>query len=110
MNRLARFRYENDIVRYCEIDAADRLNCWSPRTSLKVTAEPPKMSPPLVTPTLTGGRPSMNIFSNVPFFLRLPAISVCDSGAWKSMTGPGAPKSDEAAVTIGSRRSSVCSS
>ena len=97
-------------MRYCEIDAAYRLNCWSPSTSLKLTAEPPKMSPPLVTPTFTGGRPSMNIFSNVPFFFFFSATSVCDSGDWKSMIWPGAPKSDEAAVTIGSRRSSVCSS
>mgnify|MGYP003693813127 CR=1 FL=1 len=59
---------ENDSVRYCEIDCAYRLNCLSPSTSLKVTAEPPKTSPPLVTPTLTGGRPSRNSFSNVPFF------------------------------------------
>ena len=71
---------------------------------------PPKMSPPLVTPTFTGGRPSRNIFSNLPFFFLLSATSVCVSGAWKSMIGPGAPKSDEAAVTIGSLRSSVCSS
>ena len=59
--------YENDSVRYCEIDAAKKLNCLSPSTSPKVTCVPPKMSPPLVTPTFTGGRPSRNIFSNVPF-------------------------------------------
>ena len=68
---------------------------------------PPKMSPLLVTPTFTGGRPSRNIFSNVPFFLMLSLTSVCCSGAWKSMIGPGAPKSDVAAVCSGSFRSSV---
>ena len=58
--------YENDIVRYCETDAAKMLNCLSPSTSVNVTCVPPKRSPPLVTPTLTGGRPSRNSFSNVP--------------------------------------------
>jgi hypothetical protein len=58
LKRCARFRYESDSVRYCEIDAAYRLNCWSPSTSLNWTADPPKMSPPLVTPTFTAdGRP-----------------------------------------------------
>jgi hypothetical protein len=52
----------------------------------------------------------MNIFSNVPFFFCLLATSVCESGDWKSMIGPGDPKSALAAVTIGSRRSSACSS
>jgi len=53
----------------------------------------------------------MNIFSKVPFFFFFSATSVCDSGDWKSMMFvPGVPKSDEAAVTMGSRRSSVCSS
>ena len=47
------------------------------------------MSPPLVTPTFTGGRPSRNIFSNVPFFRLFSATSVCVSGGWKSMIGPG---------------------
>ena len=59
--------YENDIVRYCDTDAANMLNCLSPSTSVNVTCVPPKRSPPLVTPTFTGGRPSRNSFSNVPF-------------------------------------------
>ena len=83
------------------------MNCWSPNTSPKVTAVPPKMSPLLVTPTFTGGRPSRNIFSNFFFFRTLSATSVCWSGAWKSMIGPGAPKSADAAVWSGSLRSSV---
>ena len=58
--------YENDIVRYCETDAANKLNCLSPSTSVKVTCVPPKKSPPLVTPTFTGGRPSRNSFSKRP--------------------------------------------
>ena len=50
------------------------------------------MSPPLVTPTFTGGRPSRNIFSKRPFFFWLFATSVWLTGAWKSTIGPGAPK------------------
>jgi hypothetical protein len=57
------------------------LNCWSPSTSPKVTEEPPKMSPLLVTPTLTGGRPSRNIFSKGFFFRSLATTSVCWIGA-----------------------------
>ncbi len=79
----------------------------SPSTSPKVTAVPPKMSPLLVTPRLIGGRPSRNIFSKVFFFRTLSATSVCWSGAWKSMIGPGEPKSAAAAVCSGSLRSSV---
>ena len=70
---------------------------------------PPKKSPPLVTPRSTGGRPSRNIFSNLPFFFLFSATSVWVIGAWKSMTGPGAPKSAVAALVTGSLRSSVCS-
>ena len=95
-------------MRYCEIDAANRFTCLSPSTSPKLTCVPPKMSPLLVTPTFTGGRPSRNIFSNVPFLRLLDATSVCCSGAWKSMFGwPGSPKSADAAVWSGSLRSSV---
>ena len=65
------------------------------------------MSPLLVTPRFTGGRPSRNIFSNVPFLRTLAVTSVCWSGAWKSMIGPGAPKSEVEAVCSGSLRSSV---
>jgi hypothetical protein len=79
----------------------------SPRTSPKLTAVPPKTSPLLVTPTLIGGRPSRNIFSNAPFLRTFDCTSVCCIGAWKSMIGPGAPKSAEAAVCSGSFRSSV---
>ena len=43
--------YENDSVRYCDTDAAKKLNCLSPSTSVKVTCVPPNRSPPLVTPT-----------------------------------------------------------
>ena len=86
--------YENDIVRYCDTDAAKKLNCLSPSTSVNVTCVPPNRSPPLVTPTLTGGRPSRNSFSNVPFFRMLPGTSVWISGGWKSMAGRrGSPKS-----------------
>ena len=56
---------------------------------MNVTCVPPKKSPPLVTPTLTGGRPSRNSFSNVPFVRMLFWISVWLSGGWKSMIGPG---------------------
>ena len=68
-------------VRYWDTDAANKLNCLSPRTSLNVTCVPPNTSPPLVTPTLTGGRPSRNIFSNFPFFRLFSATIVCVSGA-----------------------------
>src|SRR5947207_15481797 len=95
--------YENDSVRYCEIDCAYRLNCLSPSTSLKVTAEPPNTLPPLVTPTLTGGRPSRNSFSKVPFFRLLAAISVWVSRAWTSMIGPGAAESELGGVILGAR-------
>ena len=94
-------------MRYCEIDAANRLTCLSPRTSPKLTCVPPNTSPLLVTPTFTGGRPSRNIFSKVPFLRWFSLTSVCCSGAWKSMIGPGAPKSADAAVCSGSLRSSV---
>ena len=50
--------YENDIVRYCDTDAANMLNCLSPSTSVKVTCVPPNRSPPLVTPTFDR-RPSL---------------------------------------------------
>jgi hypothetical protein len=72
------------------------------------TCVPPKKSPPLVTPSATGGRPSRNIFSNLPFCFLFSATSVCTSGGWKSMTGPGEPKSDVDALAIASLRSSVC--
>ena len=85
------------------------LNCWSPSTSVNDTIDPPKTSPPLVTPTFTGGRPSRNILSNMPFFDLFSATSVCCSGAWKSVMGPGVPKSADAAVCSGSLRSNVCS-
>ena len=94
-------------MRYCEIDAANRFTCLSPSTSPKLTCVPPKMSPLLVTPTFTGGRPSRNIFSNAPFFRWLSFTSVCCSGGVKSMIGPGLPKSELAAVCSGSFRSSV---
>ena len=84
---------ENDIVRYCETDEAKKLNCLSPSTSVKVTCVPPKTSPPLVTPTFTGGRPSRNSFSNVPFVRMFCLTSVWLSGGVKSMIGPGEPKS-----------------
>ena len=60
---------------------------------MKVTCVPPNTSPPLVTPRFTGGRPSRNSFSNLPFFFLLSGTSVCISGAWKSTIGPGEPKS-----------------
>ena len=63
-------------MRYCEIEAAKKLTCLSPSTSPKLTCVPPKMSPLLVTPTFTGGRPSRNIFSNVPF-LRVVVLDQC---------------------------------
>jgi hypothetical protein len=72
---------------------------------VKAICVPPKKSPPLVTPTATGGRPSRNIFSNRPFFFWFSATRVCVSGAWKSITGPGEPKSADAAWLSGSRRS-----
>ena len=80
------------------------LNCLSPSTSVKVTWVPPNTSPPLVTPTFTGGRPSRNSFSKVPFVRMLFWISVWVSGGWKSMTGPGEPKSALATVCSGSSR------
>ena len=61
------------------------LNCLSPSTSLKVTSVPPKRSPPLVTPSATGGRPSRNSFSNVPFLWMFDCTSVCDCGGLKSI-------------------------
>ncbi len=39
-------------------------------------------------------------FSNVPFLRSFALTRVWLSGAWKSITGPGAPKSAEAAVEI----------
>ena len=69
---------------------------------MKVTCVPPKMSPPLVTPTLTGGRPSRNIFSNLPFVRLFCFTSVWVSGGVKSMIGPGEPKSALATVWSGS--------
>ena len=60
------------------------------------------MLPLLVKPTLTGGRPSRNIFSKAPFRRSLDGIRVWLSGAWKSITGPGAPKSADAAAATGS--------
>ena len=101
--------YDSANVRYCAMEAAVKLNCLSPSTSPKVTDVPPKTSPLLVTPTFTGGRPSRNIFSKAPFFFLFAATSVCWSGAWKSMIGPGAPKSAVAAVCSGSLSSSVTS-
>ena len=56
---------------------------------MNVTWVPPNRSPPLVTPTLTGGRPSRNSFSNVPFLRAFCLISVCVIGGWNSMSGPG---------------------
>ncbi len=99
--------YENDIVRYCETDEAKMLNCLSPSTSVNVTCVPPNRSPPLVTPTATGGRPSRNSFSNVPFVRMFCLTSVWLSGGVKSMIGPGAPKSALATVCSGSSRGSV---
>ena len=84
------------------------LTRWSPRTSLNERADPPKTSPPLVTPTLSGGRPSRNSFSKAPFRFLLEASSVWLSGAWKSMMGPGAPKSADSTVCSGLARSVVC--
>jgi hypothetical protein len=94
-------------VRYCATDDANRSNCLSPRTSLKVTCVPPKRSPPLVTPTFTGGRPSRNSFSNVPFLWMFDFTSVWVTGGWKSMIGPTLPKSALATVCSGSSRGSV---
>ena len=99
--------YENAIVRYCETEAAKKLNCLSPSTSVKVTCVPPNRSPPLVTPTFTGGRPSRNSFSNVPFVRTFSLTSVWLSGGLKSMIGPGEPKSALATVCSGSSRVSV---
>src|SRR4029434_9593834 len=46
-------------------------------------------------------RPSRNMFSNTPLRFTLSLTRVCESGGWKSMTGPGEPKSEEG--TVGSR-------
>ena len=85
------------------------LNCLSPSTSENDTCVPPNRSPPLVTPTFSGGRPSRNIFSNGALRFWLACTSVWVSGAWKSITGPGSPKSREATVAFGSFGTSVCS-
>ena len=78
------------------------LNCLSPSTSLNVTSVPPKRSPPLVTPSATGGRPSRNSFSNVPFLWIFALTSVCDCGGVKSIgSASGDPKSDVATVCSG---------
>jgi hypothetical protein len=74
----------------------------SPSTSVNETAVLPKKLPPLVTPTFSGGRPSRNILSQEPFLTLFSPTSVWFSGAWKSMTGPGAPKSADSAVTMAS--------
>ena len=83
-------------MRYCDTDAANRLNCLSPRTSVKVTCVPPKRSPPLVTPRLTGGRPSRNSFSNVPLRRAFDCTSVwlmrrleVDDRPWRAEIGAG---------------------
>ena len=89
------------------MDDAKKLTWRSPSTSPNEIWVPPKTSPLLETPSATGGRPSRNIFSHAPFLRLLDVTSVCDSGAWKSMMGPGAPKSEEAAVWSGSRGSIV---
>src|SRR6185503_7386725 len=106
--RRDRFVYENDSVRYCATDEANMLNCLSPSTSLNVTSVPPNRSPPLVTPIATGGRPSRNSFSNVPFLWIFARTRVCDEGGVKSIGGAsGDPKSDVATVCSGSSRGSV---
>ena len=98
---------END--RYCDTEVAKNVNCWSPSTSVKATAVPPRKSPPLVRPTFTGGRPSRYSLSNLPFFFCWSATRVCVRGAWKSTIGPGEPKSSVVAgVPSGSLRSSTC--
>ena len=101
--------YENAIVRYCETEAMKRLNCLSPSTSVNVTCVPPKTSPPLVTPSDTGGRPSRKSFSNAPFLRLLEATIVCDIGGWNGIGGPAeaSPKSDDATVCSGSSRVST---
>ena len=83
------------------------LNCLSPSTSVNVTCVPPNTSPPLVTPTATGGRPSRNIFSKTPLRRSFCLTSVWLSGGVKSMIGPGDPKSALATVCSGSSRGSV---
>jgi len=66
------------------------------------------MSPLLVTPRFSGGRPSRNIFSNVPFLRTFDGTIVCCSGGMKSIICcPGCPKSELAAVWSGSLRSRV---
>ena len=107
-SRRDRFRYEPAMVRYCDTEATKKLNCLSPSTSANEICVPPNRSPPLVTPTFSGGRPSRNIFSNVPFFFWFACTSVWVSGAWKSMIGPGSPKSREATVALASFGISVC--
>ena len=101
--------YEADSVRYCDTDAAKMLNCLSPRTSVKVTCVPPKMSPPLVTPSATGGRPSRKSFSNAPFLRLFAATISWVIGGWNGMGGPRAasPKSLDATVCSGSSRDST---
>ena len=101
--------YQNDSVRYCDTDAAKMLNCLSPSTSVNVTCVPPNRSPPLVTPSATGGRPSRNSFSNVPFFLLLPRTSSWIIGGWNGIGGPSvaSPKSLDATVCSGSSRVST---
>ena len=89
MKRRSRFRYDSENVRYCDTDAAYMLNCWSPRTSLKVTADPPNRSPPLVTPTLTGGR-RPRTSSRTALSLILSAIACVPAGL-ESMMPPGEP-------------------
>ena len=69
------------------------MKLWSPVTSVNEMAVAPEISPPVVTPTLTGGVPLRDIFSNRPFRRALAAITVWVNGAWKSMMGPGSPKS-----------------
>ncbi len=56
--RRSRLRYDPENERYCETEVAKSVNCWSPSTSVKAMAVPPRKSPPLVRPTFTGGRPS----------------------------------------------------
>jgi hypothetical protein len=50
----------------------------------------------------------MNSFSKRPFFFLFCATSVWLSGAWKSMIGPGAPKSLVEATFSGLLRSMLC--
>ena len=99
------------MLRYRDTDSTYMLNCWSPSRSLKTRPDPPKKSPPLVTPMFTGGRPSRNIRSNAPFRRLFSGSIVCGFGTWNtSVSGPGVPKSSDAAATMGSSNSIVCSS